>query len=262
MGVCINLEKPVERIIPLYGAFSEMLLALGAGSLLAGRTVADGEISELAHLPAVGTHMRPNAELVVALRPDVVLQMAGRREAALQTESLRRLGVQVLTFDIASFDRLFEVMEKLGALAGCPEKAAQITDSWKSRLAALKSQESARKPSVYYEVREPALLAAGRESMVNEIIRAAGGKNVVTLPKKLARYNEEALLVARPDICLVQKGPMNPEPRPLAARPNLKNLPCVQAGRNFIVDEKIFARPGPGSIQAAETLAEILRQAQ
>ncbi|MBD5538975.1 MAG: ABC transporter substrate-binding protein, partial [Desulfovibrio sp.] len=95
-GHTLRLEQPARRIIPLYGAFGEMLVALGCGDRLVARTDADAALPELAHLPAVGTHMRPNAELVAAARPDLVLQMSGRGEALLQTEGLRKLGVPVL----------------------------------------------------------------------------------------------------------------------------------------------------------------------
>jgi len=237
-----------------------MLLALDAVDLLAARTVADTDMPQLAHLPAVGTHMRPNAELILSLKPDLVLQMSGRGEAMLQTENLRRLGINVLTFDINSFDRLFETMKKLGRLTAREEKAEQVVKNWRERLTALKSPDSRRRPTVYYEAREPNLLAAGGKSMVNAIIRAAGSENAVKTPKKLVRFSEEALLIANPDFCLLQKGPMSPNPTPIAERPNLKNLACAKEGHNFIVDEKKFARPGPGSISAAESLAKMLKE--
>ena len=41
-GVTLTLDKPAERIIALYGAYNELLLALDARDLLVARTVADG----------------------------------------------------------------------------------------------------------------------------------------------------------------------------------------------------------------------------
>lgn len=253
---CLNIEKPASRIIALYGAFNEILLALGAKDSLVGRTAADKDIGAIAHLPAVGTHMRPNAELVTALKPDLILQMAGRGEAMALTENLRGLGFNVLVFDINSFEKLFDATIKLGELAGKEVEAAALVNQWKTRLAKLPKRVD--KPSVYYEAREPNLLAAGAKSMVDAIIKAAGGENIVKTSKKLARFNEEALILANPDFCLVQKGPMSPAPRPIAERPNLKNLKCAKAGHNYIVDERLFSRPGPNSVEAAEWLGKIL----
>ena len=254
-GVTLTLDKPAERIIALYGAYNELLLALDARDLLVARTVADAHLPELAGLPAIGTHMRPKAELIVAQKPDLVLQLAGRREALLQTEALRKLGINVLTFEMDSFDKMFDVLEKLGRLTGREQKAAGLIRDWRARLATLRARHAGEKPvRVFYEVRYPNLLAAGQGSIVNEIIAVAGGENVVADDKKLVRFNEEALILADPDAYLTQKGPMNPDPQPLSERAHYRDLRAVRTGRVLVVDEDRFARPGPRAVEAAEEL--------
>ena len=254
-GATVIFAQPVKRVIALYGAFNEIFLALGAGDLLVARTAADGNLPELAALPAIGTHMRPNAELVLAQQPDVVLQLEGRSEAQTQTENLRSLGLKVLTFEVNSFERLFEVTETLGRLAGREDKAQALVNGWKSRVQALRSR-NACKPvvRVFYEVRYPNLLAAGRGGISSEILALAGGGNVVSDSKKLVRYSEEALIAADPDAYIIQKGPMNPAPTPLAERDHYKDLRAQRAGRVLVVDEERFARPGPRALDAAEEL--------
>jgi ABC-type Fe3+-hydroxamate transport system, periplasmic component len=61
--------------------------------------------------------------------------------------------------------------------------------------------------------------------------------------KKLVRYSEESLIAADPDAYIIQKGPMNPEPTPLAERDHYRDLRAQRAGRVLIVDEERFARP-------------------
>ena len=254
-GVTLTLDKPAERIIALYGAYNELLLALDARDLLVARTVADAHLPELAGLPAIGTHMRPNAELIVAQKPDLVLQLAGRREALLQTEALRKLGINVLTFEMDSFDKMFDVLEKLGRLTGREQKAAGLIRDWRARLATLRARHAGEKPvRVFYEVRYPNLLAAGQGSIVNEIIAVAGGENVVADDKKLVRFNEEALILADPDAYLTQKGAMYPDAQPLSERAHYRDLRAVRTGRVLVVDEDRFARPGPRAVEAAEEL--------
>ena len=259
-GTTLTFKQPVRRIIALYGAFNEIFLALGAGDLLVARTAADGNLPELAALPAIGTHMRPNAELVLAQRPDVVVQLEGRSEAQTQTENLRSLGLNVLTFELNAFERLFEVTQLLGQLVGRELAATALVNGWKGRLQALRSS-SAGKPRarIFYEVRYPNLLAAGRGSISSEILALAGGENVVTDSKKLVRFSEEALIAADPDVYLIQQGPMNSAPTPLAERDHYKGLRAVREGRVLVVDEERFARPGPRALDAAEELADWLR---
>jgi len=254
-GATVTFAQPVKRVIALYGAFNEIFLALGAGDLLVARTAADGNLPELAALPAIGTHMRPNAELVLAQQPDVVLQLEGRSEAQTQTENLRSLGLKVLTFDVNSFERLFEVTETLGRLAGHEDKAQVLVNGWKGRVQALRSRNAGKPVArVFYEVRYPNLLAAGRGGISSEILALAGGENVVSDSKKLVRYSEEALIAADPDAYIIQKGPMNPEPTSLAGRDHYRDLRAQRAGRVLIVDEERFARPGPRALDAAEEL--------
>ena len=255
----VRLLQPARRVIALYGAFNELLLALGAGDVLAARTVADAAVPGLGHLPAIGTHMRPNAELVVAQSPDLVIQLAGRNEALLQTENLRALGLDVLVFEMNSFEQMFAVLQKLGRLTGRKAEAAALVADWQKRLAALEARYASAEPvSVFYEVRYPNLLGAGRGGIVNDMIHRAGGRNVIADEKKLVRFNEEALLAADPDVYIMQRGPMNSEPQPLEQRQHYKNLRAAREGRVFVVDEDRFARPGPRAVDAAEELGRFL----
>ncbi len=253
-GYKLALKAPAKRIIALYGAYNEILLALGCAESIVARTVADEHI--LANLPAIGTHMRPNAELVAMHKPDLVLQMSGRKEAQLQTEALRKLGIPVLSFEINSFAQLFRVLKILGVLTGREAEAAALAKNWQQRLAALRTRpESEKKARIFYEVRYPNLLSAGTGGIVNEIIAAAGGENVLTEAKKILRCNEETVYQLDPDVYIFQKGSMNPMPEPLEARAHFKDLRAVRLGNVLEVREDLFSRPGPGSIKAAEDLA-------
>ena len=258
-GHTLRRAEPAARIVALYGAFNELLLALGAGDLLVARTVADAHVPELAGLPAIGTHMRPNAELILARHPDVVLQLSGRGEAALQVESLRALGLNVLTFEMNSFEQMFGVLEKLGRLTGRGQAAGALAREWRGRLAALKKQYAGLAPvRVFYEVRYPNLLAAGKGGIVDDMVAHAGGVNVVDNDKKLVRFNEEALIAADPDAYIMQRGPMNPDPLPLDRREHYRDLRAAREGRVLVVEEERFARPGPRAVDAAEELGRWL----
>lgn len=261
-GHVLRLEHPARRIIALYGAYNELLLALGAGDRIVARTAADAALPELAALPAIGTHMRPNAELVLTQKPDLVLQMSGREEAQVFTENLRSLGLPVLTFQMDSFADMLAVTQALGRLTGLEDRAAALVRGWRARLEALRRSTAGRAPlRVFYEVRYPNLLGAGQKGITNEIIACAGGENVLHEAKKLVRCNEETLIAADPDVYLVQRGPMNPDPEPPARRPHFAGLRAVREGRVLLVDEARYARPGPRAVDAAEELAHWLHAA-
>ena len=116
-----------------------------------------------------------------------------------------------------------------------------------------------RKPvRVFFEVRYHNLLAAGRGSMVNDIITRAGGVDVVETAQRLTPFGLEALLQAQPDVYIIQQGPMNRSPEDIYSRPYFQELQAVKAKRVLVVDESLFSRPGPRSAEAVEQLARFL----
>lgn len=262
-GRTIRLNGPAMRIIALYGAYNEILDAMGLESRLVGRTKVDRLPPSILSRPSIGTHMRPNVELVLALKPDLIVQGGGRRDAMLPVNQLRGEGLNVAVFNPTTFAELFSVIEKLGRLTGETAGAEKLVNSMKHRLAAVQNRVRPRgeRPKVFFEVRFPNLLAAGRKSIVNEVIERAGGQNCITLDKKLVRVNMESLIACNPDFYIIQKGAMNPDPGPPAERPNFLVLDAVKQGRVHKVDEQVFSRPGPRSVEAVEQLARLLHPA-
>ena len=176
LGRRVSLPSPAKRIIALYGAYNEILAALGLEDRIVGRTKADRIPPVILSKPVIGTHMRPNIEIVLGVRPDLALQSAGRQEALDAVQQLRREGLQVAVFNPSTFRELFSVITRIGILTGEPERARRVTADLQSRLdqvrASFKASES--RPSVFFEVRYPNLLGAGRASIVNDIISHAG----------------------------------------------------------------------------------------
>jgi iron complex transport system substrate-binding protein len=111
---------------------------------------------------------------------------------------------------------------------------------------------------VFFEVRYPNLLGAGRGSIVNDIIRRAGGLNCLGDGKKMVRIGMESLIQKNPEAYVVQEGPMNRNPSPPADRPHFRVLDAVKQGKVLFVEEQVFSRPGPRSVEAVELLATFL----
>jgi iron complex transport system substrate-binding protein len=261
LGQVIVLEGPAKTIISLYGAYSEILFAIGAGERLIARTRADRFPLEILGKPSVGTHLRPNMELVLGLQPDLIIHAVGRKHGHEVIRQIQDKGLRVAVFQPRNFQELFSVIERLGILTGEEKRAEALVDQQKSRLQRLAmklSNSQVRRPKVFYEVRYPNLLGAGKGSIVNDVILKAGGLNCLPNEKKLVRINIEALIEYEPDVYVVQKGPMNRNPGNPEFRPNFQVLKAVQQGRVFFVDEYVFSRPGPRSVDAAEKLAAFL----
>lgn len=260
MGQKIVLAKPAGRIIPLYGAFAEMLFTIGSGKQVIARTQADKFPPELVQLPSIGTHMKPNIEMIIGLKPDLVIQSASRREETPEISRLIDSGIPVAVFSPKSFQDIFSIIEKLGILSGHVQEASVFCGMLRKRLDDVRAKvaDAGPRPRVFFEVRAEPLTGAGRGSIVEEIMEAAGAENVLKNDKPMVQFNLEALLLENPDFYVVQEGPMNKSPEVPAKRAHFDRLKCVRDGKILIADEFIFSRPGPRCVDAVERLAASL----
>jgi iron complex transport system substrate-binding protein len=260
LGNTIELQAPARRVISLYGAFAEMLYAIGAGPSLIARTQADEIPPEIRKLPAVGTHMRPNVEMLVGLKPDLVVQSASRRSATPEMDAVANAGIPVAIFSPKTLEGIFSTMERLGVLTGREDEARAAVDDLRKRLKAIKAkvEKVEKRPRVFFEVRAEPLAAAGKDSIVQEILTAAGAENVVSIDAGIARYGFELLLRDDPDFYIVQSGPMNKNPPDPKNRSHFDQLRAVREGRVLFVDELLFSRPGPRAVDAVAQLAVLL----
>ncbi|MBO4369322.1 MAG: ABC transporter substrate-binding protein [Desulfovibrio sp.] len=252
-------EDEAPRIIPLYSAFSEILDALDAKTTIVAKTEAD-TLPGLETRPSVGTHMRPNIERIIALKPSLVLQLLGREEVSHLSRTLSKFGITVLEIPLSSFEDLWKATFLLGEVCHQKEKAEELVAQWKNQLESIAQKNHDKRIRVFYEIRERDLLAAGTNNIVNEIIQIAGGENVVTIPKKIVHLSDETVIGLDPDAYIIQKGPMNKNPKELKDRPNLTILRAARDNRVLYVDEKIFSHPGPHSIEACAILEQWLHQ--
>lgn len=254
-GAAVTLAAPPRRIISLYGGLTEILGALGAADRVVACIQGDETVKGI---PTVGTHLQPNVEMILALKPDLVVQGGVAKGMAALTR-LEAAQVPVAMFAPHDFAGLFSAITRLGVLTGREEAASALTRSMEAKLAGVAKRVAARpRPRVFFEVRELNLLAAGQGSLVNDIITRAGGENIVASRQKLTLYSLEALIQANPEVYLIQQGPMNRSPEDIYARPYFQELQAVKAHRVLVVSESLYSRPGPRSAEAVEELARFL----
>jgi iron complex transport system substrate-binding protein len=254
-GVTITLKAPPQRLISLYGGLTEILQTLGLGPRLVARILGDENVKDA---PIVGTHLQPNVEMILALKPDLVVQ-GGVPKGMAALKKLETEHVAVAMFAPHDFPGLFSTIQRLGSLTGQTQKAAALTSAMEAKIKEVTQRVQGRpQPRVFFEVRCQNLLAAGQGSMVNDIINRAGGINIVASPQRLVSYSLEALVQANPEVYIIQQGPMNRSPEDIYSRPYFQELQAVKNRRVLVVDESLFSRPGPRSADAVKQLARFL----
>ncbi len=166
------------RIVSLdYCADQHVLRLVEPERILALSRDATREFSYLRELAAGLPTVRPMAEDVLVLGPDLVIRSYGGGPNA--AVFYARAGVAVL--DIGNADTIDEVMstmENVAAGLGEPERGQAAVDEMRRRLAAL--PEASTAPRTLYMT--PAGVTAGPGSLMHEVLRAAGLENYQQTP--------------------------------------------------------------------------------
>ncbi len=221
-----------DRIIILYGAVSPIIKELSLSDKVVGVSRSDTVFTQTTKL---GSHLRPNVELIIALEPDIIIAGSKRTFNEEMVESVK---VKVIYFDPQTLDEVLEKITELGELFRQEERAKELVISCKEKLKGVKPLS--KKPEVIYEISAEPLRIAGKKSIVTSIIEAAGGENVITIEKKHVVLSPEVILKAEPDYYFYQTGPMNKNPSPVKERDQFVTLKSEIVN----VDQYEFARAG------------------
>ena len=253
-GVALTLPAVPQRIVSLLPSLSESVCELGQCQRLVGVDRYSNYPAQLQKLPQVGGGLDPNIEMIVALKPDLVLLAKSSRAA----ERLESLGLKVFALETKTHADVQRVLLTLGQLLAVPD-APRIWNAIDAGLsaAARTVPASARGVRVYFEVNQGPY-AAGQSSFIGETLSRLGVENIV--PSQLGPFpklNPEFVVRANPDIIMI--GQSNAES--LASRPGWKAMRALREQRVcvFTADEaNILVRPGPRMAEAARLMVQCL----
>ncbi|MBS3956473.1 MAG: cobalamin-binding protein [Clostridiales bacterium] len=251
----VTIETEPARIVSLAPANTEILAELGLLDRIVGVTSYDDYPAEVADIEVVGDFVGPNLEAVAAADPDLVVATGGvQGDVIIQLEEL---GATVIAVDPADLEGLFDSIEMLGAATGTAQQASDLTVSMRADLEAVSAALGDVEPvRCFIEIAQNPLFTAGTGTLLNDLINAAGGVNVVTESGWVA-YSLEQLVTEDPEVYLATLGSMS-DPDDLAGRPGYAELTAVKSGRVHVLDDNLVSRPGPRVVEGVRAIAEAL----
>ncbi|VVS90808.1 ABC transporter substrate-binding protein [Desulfoluna spongiiphila] len=262
-GQVVTFDAPFSRIISLYSAHTDNLLAMGAGDVLIGASKSDGAED----LPRFSYH--DGTERFLAARPDLVLirPMIERGYGRL-VASLKARGITVISLQPGTVDEMMDYWVALGLLSGHEDEARSLVSTFENETRRIRdlTQEMAAKRTVFFEAMHGKLRTFSKGSMAAWALELAGGINVAedAVPSKgsnIAIYGKERLLAKGPtiDIYLVQQGRMNRVTREeIKNEPGFSLIRAVREGEIHFVDEALVSRPTPALLKGARRIGQIL----
>lgn len=260
------------RIVSTSPSITETLFALGLGDRVAGVSTYCRFPPEAAKLPKVGTFLRPDAERIAGLRPDLVVV----HEVSTGIDrKLAALGIRFVIVDRGTLASVFSSIRQIAAAAGAGARGDTLIAGLERRLDAMRrAGASASPPRVLFIVgRRPGRLAdlvgVGPGSYLNDLIEIAGGRNVLAIAgqPEYPRISMETVLRFDPDVIIdtVDMGDTQAERRerqPINERlwSAYRSLTAVRSGRVYAATTDALVVPGPRVVEAAEWVQALLHQ--
>lgn len=256
-----------QRIISLAPSITETLFAFGLGSKVVGVTTYCKYPDSALAIEKIGGYADANLEKIVSLKPDLVI---GTTEHVVQKEYLQRVGIKVLTVNYSSLDSTLESFLRIGKACGVDSCAISLVAEFKESINQFNAVEIASRPSVMLCVGRTnpgegvirSIYLAGKSTIYNEIIEAAGGKNAFndSLPQ-YPKLSPEGIMYLDPDIIIDVASAMSNYNCTDLIRDwqGMKNVKAVEQKNVFCIDKGYATVPGPRILLLIEDLRKIMR---
>ena len=260
--ILLRMARYPERLVCLTEETTETLYLLGEQDRIvgiSGFTVRPPKARK--EKPKVSAFTSAKIDKILALEPDLVLGFSDI-QADIAAELVRH-GVEVHVFNHRTVAGILRMVETLGAMIGCAEKARELADCLAGNVVRIERQAAKlpRRPRVYFEEWDGPMISG--IGWVCELIRSAGGDDV--FPELAGESLAENRIVAdpaqivhrAPDIILGSWCGKKFRPEKVAARPGFETVPAVKNGDLYEVKSSIILQPGPAAL--TDGIAELHR---
>lgn len=249
-------DAGINRIVCLSPSGAEILFAIGAGDRICARTDFCDYPEKLLEVPSVGGFdgKSLSLETIYGYKPQFVYGAKGMHDFIV--EPLNKLGVDVYLAESKNIEDVIQEIEFMGTVTGNTAEAKECIEGLRRELNSVTIKGDRVK--VYYEVWYAPFMSVGKNSYINSIIEAAGGKNIFeTLDDPYPMVSEESVIASNPDVIIVpdQNGITVDA---IKSRKGWQNMEAVKNNRIYIVDGNIVSRPGPRIIEAVKKINEKL----
>lgn len=260
-GRVVRVPARIERIITLVPSLTEIVYALGLEDRLVGVTNQCDYPPAVQQKQRVGDVINPNLEMIVELKPDVVL---GSKVDNLSktVEAIEHLGVPLYGLYPTTVQGVFDSIRHIAELAGVAERGRALAGRLQAQLRELQTrleQTSTAKPRLLFVVWAEPLIVVGGGTFLSDALTQAGGVSVSAgLRGNWPRLSLEEVVELDPDFLVLPRSHgLNTRMANLNQREPWNHLRAVRQNRVIWIDAAI-ERPGPRIVAVIEQLAQAL----
>lgn len=263
-GNVITMQKTAQRIVSLAPHITEVLFAAGAGNRIIG-TVSYSDYPEAAKaIPLVGSYNQVNFEQILALNPDLIIGWYSGNSTE-TIEKLATLNITVYLSEPKTLPSIAKNIRQFGKLAATQNIANQAAAAFEQKHDALRAEHANKPPiRIFYQVWEDPLYTLGGGHFSSDMYALCGGINVfgdLTEPSPIVSV--EAIVSRDPQVMLT--GGHHGKRSIQDWQQKWQNWGSIGAVKNnmmFFIDQDIYTRSSPRTVEAAEDLCALLDQAR
>ncbi len=249
-----------QRIVSLAPSNTEIAYALGLGDRLAGVTEYCNYPPEAKKKTLIGGFSTVDIEKTVALQPDLIL--AADMHSKSVTPALQKIGFNVVTLNPKTLQAVLKDIALVGKISGQYNQSQALVDNLNKRIDTINSKTRELKPDqrprVLLLIWHDPLMAAGKGTLIDDLINISGGLNVASDINEFKAISLEVVIQRNPEVIIVPMS-MGKGESPLwnyiNTEPRLKTVNAVKYGRLYQIDGDIALRYGPRTVEGLEQFA-------
>jgi len=246
-----------NRIVSLAPVITEILFTLNAKEKLIGVTKFCDRPSEALKIKKIGGFIDPQLEVILALKPDLVIGMTLPSHQLIFLE-LKKRQFKTLTVQNDSIADIQNSILTIGKIIGHEKKAEQFLTQFKKDLLLQKNSLTCpAKSSVLLVISSNPLVVAGPKTFAGEVLNWLGVPSAVSssvLPWPI--WSMESVLKNSPTAIVATEG------KNLRLQLEKQLAPVLKKTKLIALDRPILQRPGPHLIEDVKSLAQLLHQHQ
>lgn len=263
-GTAVTIPQEPQRIISTAPDNTEILFALGLKNKIVGITNYCNFPEETKNMEKIGEMSPLNFEKIVSLKPDFILAYAGFQLQ--EIPRLRELGLKVIVIEPLNLQETLKSIQMVATVCGIPEKGNILVENLSQRIDQIKTAvfnlKITKKPKIFIGGIYETIWTPGEGTLFDELISLAGGINMAAGFSGWTKISPEFIVKEDPDIIIIPIGAMNPGDElkikeNIYQRPGWSNLSAIKNQKIFLVNEDLFFRAGPRSVDGLERLYKI-----
>ncbi|MFH2132540.1 MAG: cobalamin-binding protein, partial [bacterium] len=256
IGRTVHVPDHPLRIISMAPSVTEIIFALEHQHRLVGVTRYSNYTAAAGSLPRVGSYVRLDMERILALRPDLCIAVKDGNPINVVTR-LMELGIPVYAVDPHNIAVIIETVQALGDLLEAGENTGRLVQQMQQKVERIRDLVATRRnrPRVFLQIGISPLVSVGPNTLADELITLAGGRNVVTGNNLYPVFSREQILGLAPEVLIITS----------MAREKIfadikrewqewPQLPAVRNQRLYLINSDLTDRPSPRLLEGLECL--------